>query len=271
MYHFLLVVVLCVSTAFGVNRATAHELWLQTTQTQIDPSDDIQLHIRIGEFMRGSTQAYTDRGVRQMGYLHNGEAKPLTSRIGDRPAITLPEAQDGLYVIGLETNANRITYQKFEKFENFVINHGIGEAVEAHRARGLAEENFTEGYFRFAKALVDVGDGAGSDAPLGFAYELVALDNPYTDAGDTVRFQLLYRSAPVANHQVDAFFRPLEATGDAEQVKYTTDADGIVAIPRRPGRILVNAVRIEEPTEALAQRLDVVWVSLWASTSYWVY
>ena len=50
-----------------------------------------------------------------------------------------------------------------------------------HAARGLPELAFREAYTRYAKSLVAVGAGKGSDARVGLKIEVVAGANPYTD------------------------------------------------------------------------------------------
>jgi len=88
---------------------------------------------------------------------------------------------------------------------------------------------------------------------------------PTTD-GDQ-RFVLLYKGKPKPNHQVDVFRRPAEAE-DVVMSSLQTDALGEVIVPREAGEIMLNAVVLEEPRPSMAEKLDAVWVSLWASTTY---
>ena len=163
---------------------------------------------------------------------------------------------------------SKITYTKFEKFKNFAKAHGEDEAIAAHAARQLSEEKVAEAYRRFAKSLVPVGTGTGTDVRFGMELELTAVDNPFA-ASETATYRLTRNRIPVANHQVDWFFRasPGQPT---EKTILKTRQDGNVEIPLRSGQSLVSAVALEEPSDELAEAMDVVWYSLWATSTFWL-
>jgi len=71
------------------------------------------------------------------------------------------------------------------------------------------------------------------------------------------------------NHQVDVFNLAPD-TDEATLQIFQTDENGVVTIPVLPGKTLVNAVALETPSEGMAEKYDVVWYSLWASSTFWV-
>ena len=255
-------------SVFSVLNASAHEYWIETTATDYAPGDAISADIRVGEMMRGSALPYSDQRVRLVAGQTPESPLAVATRLGDRPAITVSDTTDGLHVFGLETSATTLKYQKFDKFSSFVRSHGQDFAIARHRERNLPDTGFREAYFRFSKSLAKVGDGSGADWQFGFPLELTALDNPYTTDGP-IRVQLTFQRTPLANHHIDIFHRPFGETGDADKTVAQSDADGVITIDLQPGRYLINAVKLEEPGERMAEQLDVVWVSLWASTTFW--
>jgi uncharacterized GH25 family protein len=175
--------------------------------------------------------------------------------------------RDGLVVIVHETSDSTLTYTEWDKFIDFVEHKDFDSALAAHAARGLPETGFKESYRRYAKALIAVGSGAGSDAPTGLETEIVALANPYTDdlsGGLPVR--VLYQDAPRADAQVELFEK-----GPDEAVVVTlhrTDAEGVARLPVKPGyEYLVDAVILRD-TGNDDTETGPVWHSLWAALTF---
>lgn len=250
---------------FGIG-AKAHEFWIDPLSAEVQPGDEIRADLRVGERMKGSGLIFNPASFTKFSYYVDGAKADVMGRLGDRPATRITGAKEGLNVVAHMTTASKLTYQNFDKFAKFAKTHGQAFAIARHRERGLPETDFTEAYFRCAKALIKVGAGAGRDRTTGMPFELTALNNPYTDSGP-VRFLLTYKGKPKAGHQVDVFHRSAPGA-EATLVSYETNSVGEVSVPRVAGRYLVNAVVLEEPKPNIAQRIGAVWVSLWASTTY---
>ncbi len=255
-----------VVTAFFSTEANAHEFWIDPEDPSVESGDPIVANLRVGENMKGSGNIFNPNSFTFSAVITSDGKSDITGRMGDRPAIQTTAGRDGLHIVAHMTTANKLTYNKLEKFEKFARAHGQDFAIAAHQTRGLPDKGFVEAYFRCAKGLVKVGDGQGDDVTIGFPFELTALDNPYTTEGP-IRMRLTYQNEAKAGHQVDVFHR---ASPDAEVVmmSYQTNENGEISIPRADGDFLVNAVVIEEPRPALAEKLGAVWISLWASTTY---
>lgn len=246
--------------------AQAHEFWIDAQAASFAPGETVEANLRVGQMMKGSGMIYNPGSFTQYLDFYDGKKIEVPGRLGDRPALSLQNAGEGLHVISHMTTANRLKYAEFAKFEKFANDHGQSFAIAKHRARGLPEMAFTEAYFRCAKSLIKVGDGAGSDLDTGLPFELTALDNPYTSDGP-IRFLLTYNGAPKADHQVDMFHRT--APGEiATKGSVLTNAAGEFSVPRMAGEYLLNAVVLDEPKPHIAEKLDAVWVSLWASTTF---
>ncbi len=245
--------------------ALAHEFWIEPTDYRIAAGETIEARTFNGEDFSGIEYGYSEAGYQQSGVTSGSDARPILGENGDKPAIRTLPAGDGLNVLFHASAVRTLTYPTMEKFESFLKGKNLDWALEAHAERRLPEEDIREAYFRFVKALVAVGDGAGSDRLIGMPYELVALDNPYTASGD-IRFQLYLNKQPVGAG-IPAFV--FHKTGEeVEKIDLTTDAEGRITVPRMPGEFMVNAVHIAEPSERLARSTQAEWVTLWAASNY---
>ncbi len=248
--------------------ASAHEYWIQPDNYVLESGANIVANVRVGEDFKGNAYAYFPDNFNRFEVLDSNGSRPITGRIGDTPAIDIETSADGLHVLTQFTTSSRLEYTEFEAFETFVNTHGMPWVLAAHAQRGLPETGFSEGYTRFVKSLVALGDGAGQDRFTGMLFEIVANANPYTDdisRGLPVR--VLFEGAPIANTQIDIFYRTLDQKILKSAV--VTDADGTTTIPNfGAGEYMVNAVHMVIPVAADIERTGVVWHSLWASLTF---
>jgi uncharacterized GH25 family protein len=184
--------------------------------------------------------------------------------MGDIPALaTDAPATPGLLVILHETRPAKLTYADRATFDSFVAHKDLGAAAADHARRGLPEAGFDESYRRFAKALVAVGDGRGSDAPTGMETEFVALGNPFDLAGATMQLQLLYQGQPRPDAQVELFDKAPDGT--VSTTLHRTDTQGRVALPVAAGHsYLADAVVLR----ATPPGSDAAYESLWAALTF---
>ncbi len=244
--------------------AAAHEFWLEPTEFRIDVDDKIIAKTINGEEFSGSEFSYSPRGFQRSGIIAGQANTTISGDMGQRPAVQVAPAGPGLNILFHQTAAQTIVYEDMERFVRFLQGKRLDAVVAEHEARGLPTEDIVEGYFRFAKALVAVGDGAGADRSTGLTYELIALDNPYTSGGD-IRYQLLYRGKAEAGEPVYIYHR--QGT-KVQKLTLRTDGNGRVTVPRMPGEFMINAVKIMPAGKTLQERVDAVWQTLWASSVY---
>ncbi|MDJ1006903.1 MAG: DUF4198 domain-containing protein [Paracoccaceae bacterium] len=256
------------ATAFILGCATtaaqAHEFWIDPSAFEVAPGKRIRADIRVGENYSGAAGIFNPNRFRRFELVTGGDLLPVEGRVGDKPALN-QAAEEGLAVILHVTTDSRLTYNEFEKFERFVTHKAAGWVLDEHAARGFPQSGFVEQYSRYAKSLVRVGAGQGSDRVFGLLTEIVALRNPYTDdvsAGLPVA--VLYDGKPRAREQIEVFEA---APGGRISVRtVTTDADGRATIPVRPGhRYMLDSVVLREPPD---NPPGVVWESLWANLTF---
>ncbi|WGW05532.1 DUF4198 domain-containing protein [Tropicibacter oceani] len=247
---------------------SAHEFWIDPLATQVAPGGVLAADIRVGQELKGAAYSYVPPNFRRFDIVMGDQMLPVDGRAGDKPALNMAAPTEGLAVVVHVTKDYRLTYDSWEKFENFCKEKDFAWALDAHLARGLSRDKVREQYSRHAKSLIGVGDGAGADRAMGLEVELVALANPYTDdlsAGFAV--QALYQGKPQAEMQVEVFDRAPDGSVTTRQ--YRTDDAGRAVLDVAPGHFyLVDHVVMRELTPGA--ETDPAWESLWASLTFGV-
>ena len=175
---------MCIGLVFGLSSAVsaqAHEFWLLPEDFTVEDGAQIRVSLRNGEKMKGIELPYLPGSVARFEMVTGDTITPIVGRLGDMPAMAVPAPMSGLAVVLHETTASVLTYKDFAKFQRFVTHKAMPQVIEEHAARGLPETGFVEDYTRYAKTLIAVGTGVGSDRAMGFRIVIVALANPYTD------------------------------------------------------------------------------------------
>ncbi|KQI67229.1 hypothetical protein AN189_16670 [Loktanella sp. 3ANDIMAR09] len=247
---------------------SAHELWLEPEDFTIAPEATMTVEIVNGSDFVGQSLPYLpQRFAAFMNFTPEG-ASNVPGRIGDQPAVQSQPPAEGLNVLAYQSRENLVTYNDWQTILDFVEHKDLTGFLEAHAARGFAQEPFTEIYSRYSKSLIGVGNAQGSDQRTGLETEIVALTNPYTDdLSDGMRFQLWYRDAPRANVRFEVFDRAPD--GRVTQTFYVTDAQGMVSVPVQPGHdYMADAVLIREPSQRLAEANNAAWETLWANMTW---
>jgi len=248
--------------ALPATPVSAHEFWIAPESGEISPGESIVADLMVGKMFKGEPYPYLSNRFRAFTVTVGGETSTIAGNDGDIPAVAMKAERSGLYVIALQTVAFRLTYDDWSKFRDYLALEGLDQFADLHRERGLPETGFAERYTRYAKALVQVGPFAASEADVrtGMPFELVAEDNPYSPRVEILRVSLIWRGVPVANHQISIF----RNDGVVTRTTAITDAAGRASIPLPgDGEYLLNAVYLEPVDNA-----PVVWESHWASMSF---
>ncbi len=245
---------------------SAHEFWISPATYVIGSGEQVQADIRVGQNFAGPPYSFQPRLFERFDIVQGDVTTSVTGRLGDVPALTMSASKDGLAIIVHETGDNKLTYKEWPKFEKFVNHKDMAGVLKAHVDRGIRQENFEESYRRFAKSLVAIGNGEGSDREVGLRTEIIAKKNPYTEDLVEMEVQVLLDGSPRPDAQIELFVKDPE--GSVEIELYRTDSTGHGRFPIEPGyEYLVDAVAME-PLENNDPDAGPVWVSLWASLTF---
>lgn len=272
-------------------KAEAHEFWISPERYQVPTGEALVAALRVGEEFDGAGQPYIPRNITRFEVLSQDGGSPVEGRIGDYPALQLSEAPDGLAIIVHETTSRNLTWDEWDRFLRFAEHKDLGDVTAWQAERGLDQVDVTEDYIRYAKSLVSIGEGVGTDRVVGLRTELVALANPYTDdLAGIMPVQLWLDGEPRTDAQIELFARPIvdaddsvsdtdtadagetatdaDTDADAPEVMislHRTDGNGVVLLPVEPGyEYLVDAVSIE-PADP---ETGAEWRTLWASLTF---
>lgn len=246
----------------------AHEFWIEADNFQVESGVTMNARLRNGQEFVGTELAYFSRRLARFDRAFEGQVVPIDGRDGDRPAASFDDLPEGLHVFAYASTTERVDYDTMEDFMRFVDHKDLGPVDEMHRARNLPEEGFYEAYSRYAKALVAVGDGAGSDQSFGLAHELIALENPYTgNTSDGLQVALERNGQRRPNAQIELFERDID--NRVTITFHRTNANGVVNLPVRPGHeYLVDAVILFQPSPGVVSQTSAVWETHWAALTF---
>lgn len=248
----------------------AHEFWIEPLSFQIETDGRMQGKLVNGQEFEGVELAYLTQRFDLFRVAVGMRQADVENRAGARPALDIDPLVEGLNVISYRSALSTLAYEEWEKFLRFAEHKDFQNIEAIHDARGLPRDGFREGYWRFAKTLIGVGNSEGSDLRTGLAVEFVALDNPYTDdLSDGLRVQLHLLDATLPDAQVELFEKSPDGT--VEITLHRTDADGIAILPVTAGHTyLVDHVVLREPSAGLAEAANIQWETLWAALTFGV-
>lgn len=247
----------------------AHEFWLEPEAFRLKPGERLVARGLVGETLAGEELGYYPEATEHLDLTLGAQTTPVVGAPEQIPAVDVETLGEGLHILRFQSANYQVSYPTLEKFEVFLDEWGFDWAAAEHAARNFPQEDIREVYFRYAKALVAVGDGEGADRALGMPIELVALDNPYqAEPGDMLEIELRFQDAPLADGRVKHFHRAPDGT--VSMTRLRSDAEGRIRVPAKPGFHLINAVYLDLASERMQMFLGAAWQSLWASLTYGV-
>ncbi|WP_018689652.1 DUF4198 domain-containing protein [Ahrensia kielensis] len=250
--------------------ASAHEMWLEGVNYEIDVDEKIVSNLKVGQNFKGSTYSFFPDSFQRFDIALADQLKPVEGRLGNRPTVDINALGEGLNILLYQSNDMIVTYTEFDKFASFVTHKAFENTLAEHEQRGFPKDKFREVYSRYAKSLIGVGNARGADRSYGLETEIVALENPYTDKlDDGFDVKVLYQGSPRKNAQVEVFEKTADAEDDVRVFTTRTNDDGIATIAVKPDHIYqLDAVVIRQPANALAQEKNAVWETLWANMTF---
>ena len=255
--------------AFTGLPALAHEFWIEPEQYQVETDAPLVATLRNGENFKGTSLGWFNNRFTRFETALRDEVTPVEGRLGDTPALQVEApSEEGLLVVLHETTASNLTYREWEKFLKFAAHKDFSNAAAFHEEMGWPQEGFRESYTRHAKALIAVGNGAGSDRAFGLKTEFIALTNPYAAGFDGImRVQVNDEGVPRVDAQIEVFERAVDGTVTISL--YRTDEKGQAAIPVSAGfEYLFDAVILRPNPDAASAENAPVWLTHWAALTF---
>lgn len=252
----------------GSTYLTAHDFWLVPELFRVPDGWTVHVAGQTGmEFPKSTSAIAPDRIAR--AELVSADRKIAVERTARSGASLMMEARptaSGQWWIAaaLEPRTIRLTNKQFN---GYLRHDGVWDVLERREGDPDPPSHVREEYTKYAKALVQVGDGGPDayDRSVGHRIEFVPVTDPFAlKAGEDFRVRLLWKGEPLANEVV---FAGREDAGEAPTWHSYTDSAGIATVPVFvPGSWYVKAIQmVEAPDEA-----SVDYRSYWATLSFHV-
>jgi Domain of unknown function (DUF4198) len=256
------------SVAIGVSNGavSAHEFWIDPVSYTPTVGATVPIVFRIGSDFHGDTFPYIRALDKHFSVTDAaGTSKPETLD-GDDPATEVKFATKGLTIIAHQRGQEEVQFKTMAAFEENLREEGLESLIEEHKKVGKPTADIRELYTRYAKSLVQVGGGTGSDKALGLPYELIAQSDPYIHPkGQPFAVRFLRDGKPMAGALVKCFQRDKPDSVAPKPQEIRTDADGRAACDiSNSGEHMISTVHMA--SGAPADKAD--WISHWATLSF---
>jgi uncharacterized GH25 family protein len=233
---------------FACTSAYAHDFWIEPSTFRPAAGARLAVALRVGEQWKGEPVPRRPSRIESFVLRSSSGARDIPGLTDRDPAGIITVEEAGISTISYRGNFAQLELSR-EKFLAYLNEEGatglpVGDGVQRER------------YRRFSKSLVRVGDARGIPQPLNERFELVVLDDPWSDA--PLRLRAVFDAKPVPDLAVFALSR------DGARLQGRTDKDGVVSFALKNGVWLLKATRIT----AAPKDSGVDWESNWASLTF---
>jgi uncharacterized GH25 family protein len=254
---------------FSINQISiAHEFWIEPEKFHITNQEVFKANLFVGENFQGSNISFSKKYLKKAFYFSGVSKikKAIKGRLGDIPAINIPELEDGINIIQIETGINYVNYKNLLKFELFSRKKGYPEAVFQHKENNYPT-NFNESYIRYAKSLVTKNGFEGSDIDTNLEIEIIILDNPFIEMENNKRILFEYKNNPLVNHQISI----ISIFNDQLKIEFfRTNINGKIEYNfKRNHKYLIDSIVLIEGSNKKKDQY-AKWHSLWASSTFFI-
>jgi hypothetical protein len=248
----------------------AHDMFLKLESFFLEPDAAVTVPLLNGTF---STRENSIARPRIADIAVLGPAGRVTfdttmvSARNDSTFFALRTSAAGTYVIGVSTRPNIIA-MTCEQFHEYLSEEGLGHVIAARQQAGTALDSAREQYAKYVKAIVQVGDARSWSfgAALGYAAELVPLDNPYDwKPGGALRFRAVVNGVRVPSLTVISGGHTASGA-PLPRRELRTAPDGVVTLrPTGPGVWYLTFIQIG-PVAAPDHNYESQWDTITSSS-----
>jgi hypothetical protein len=249
--------------------ALAHDLFLKLDSYFLEPHARARISVLNGTFAKSEGFVAPDRVADISVVSRAGRSRLSASTVWRRgpdstSLLDLALGDTGTYVVGVSTRPREIELRA-EEFNAYLEEDGIPDILEARRRSNELDKGVRERYSKHVKAVFQVGQARseGFSTALGYAAEIVPLDNPYAiGRGKSLRVRCMVDGRPVANQMV---LWGGERHGQALTQRSTrTDSNGVAEVaPDAAGMWYVKFVHMVH-----APQPGLEYESKWATLTF---
>jgi uncharacterized protein DUF4198 len=233
----------------------AHDLFLKLDTYFLEPHARVRIKVLNGTFAKSEGFVAPERiadisAVSPAGRTRLRAATAWTRGPDSTSLLGLELGTPGTYVVGVSTKTREIELGAKE-FNAYLEEDGIPDVLEARRRDNELSKPARERYSKHVKAVFQVGQrrSEGFSMALGYAAEIVPLENPYAiSPGTTLHVRCLVDGHPVGNQMV--LWGGERAGQTLTQRSTRTDANGVAEVALdAAGRWYVKFVHMARATQ----------------------
>jgi uncharacterized GH25 family protein len=240
----------------------AHEFWLQPKKFRYSVGEEIKIDLMVGESFTGEYWDLNRHKVEKLQLYRIAGVKDLTSTVTNTKGsnVLFKADLEGTYLFAMQSNAAYLE-QEAKEFNAYLKEDGLDYILDERTKLNQLDKPSRENYTRFAKLLIQVGNKADDTykKKLGFQYEIVLDQNPYTlKTGDYLQCKVYFEGKP-APHALVKVWNTVNTTTFLQNIY--TESDGTVKFPiSAKGAWMVSSVHMLH-----AETKQANYHSLWAS------
>ena len=237
--------------AGGAAVLQAHDFWVVPQLFKVPEGWAVHVAGQTGMNFPESLSAIESGRVAEAELVSADSRKPVTKSYRSGNSLMMearPETAGQWWVaVALETRPIRMSASQFD---TYLEHDGVWDVLEERRSSGTSSDSVDERYTKYAKALVQVGEGGPEayDRRVGHPIEFVPLEDPFSlHPGDRFRARLLWRGEPLADQVV---FAGRAGAGAGPTSHARTGPDGVVEFPVFvSGAWYLKAIHMAEDTD----------------------
>lgn len=260
MYLRLFITSLVLAIAIGV--AMAHEFWMQPDKFHYALNEKLIVNLKVGEEFKGELWDLNRHRVERLELHGKLKMESIVDYIGKSTTghIDYPLTETGTKLLVLQSN-NAFSDLEGEKFNAYLQEDALDEALSYRRKTNTLDKNGTEFYQRNAKLLVQVGEEIDDTHTkvVGLPLEVMPEQHPKTlKIGSKMSFIILFQGKPLFGVKVRVWNRH---QGRTTVQNIFTEQDGRVETHvSNKGAWMVSAIKMVPSKDPKAD-----WQSYWGS------
>lgn len=141
--RYLLIVALLAS----VCPVAAHDFWIEPTVFRPKLGTSVGLRLFVGQDFKGDSVPYFPQKFERYVVAGPAGTQPIPGVLGDEPSGTVIPAAAGLYVVGLHTKPDSVSFDTPGEFEQYLRKEGLERNLALHQQRQNPEKKSTKPIF----------------------------------------------------------------------------------------------------------------------------
>lgn len=210
---------------FAIVLLCSHDMFLKMEHYFLEPNTPATIQLFNGTFEKSENVIDRDRMV-DVSLLGNGKRIQVDStQWTEKDSITylnFKTGNSGTWVAGVSTAAKNIALDA-KSFNDYLEHDGVVDMLERRKENNALDQDAVERYSKHVKTIFQVGGELSGDwkTALGYPIEFIPQENPYDiHPGHSLKVQLLYKGAPLANQLV---ILGTEKSGENSTIEHSHD------------------------------------------------